>query len=196
MAQSRKSRHRIHSTRPPLALTIKHRRCPGTRASRLTRTRCWLTDRRPSHVVRPMCNQMTGQALRPGSRRERRVTADPRRTCRLGAARRKAEETGGRSARDELLKAASELWEAGKEATQRRECERELLTNKDSAPSSTSKFYLVINNFGRLRGRQPQPCNHRDMARGSGIFQSNLCSASRRTYGYVPGQPEHTGLFG
>jgi hypothetical protein len=31
---------------------------------------------------------------------------------------------------------------------------RQLLTNEGSAPSSTSQFDLVINNMGRLRGRQ------------------------------------------
>jgi len=72
----------------------------------------------------------------------------------------------------------------------------ELLTNEGSAPSSTSQFDPVINNFGRLRGRQPHSCKHRDMACCSGVFQGNLRSASRRTYGYVPGQPEHTGLLG
>ena len=73
---------------------------------------------------------------------------------------------------------------------------RQLLTNEGSAPSSTSQFDLVINNVGRLRGRQRQPCKHRDIARGFGVFQGNLCSASRTTYGYVPGQPEHAGLSG
>ena len=72
----------------------------------------------------------------------------------------------------------------------------ELLTNEGSAPFSTSQFDLVINNLGRLRGRQRQPCKHRDIARGFGVFQGNLCSASRKTYGYVPGQPERAGLFG
>ena len=52
---------------------IKHRSCPGTRDSRLTRTRRWLRDRRPSHVKRPACNQMKGQAFRQGSRRPRKV---------------------------------------------------------------------------------------------------------------------------
>src|SRR5271166_2072683 len=61
---------------------------------------------------------------------------------------------------------------------------RELLTNEGSAPSSTSQFDLVINNLGRLRGRQRQPCKHRDIARGLGVFQGNLCSASRKTNGY------------
>ena len=69
-------------------------------------------------------------------------------------------------------------------------------TYKGAAPSSTSQFDLVINNVGRLRGRQRQPCKHRDIARGFGLFQGNLCRASRGTYGYVPRQPEHTGLCG
>src|SRR4029077_20501004 len=75
----------------------------------------------------------------------------------------------------------------------RKKCCLELVTNEGSAPSSTSQFDLVINNLGRLRGRQRQPCKHRDIARGFGVFQGNLCSASRKTYGYVPGQPEHAG---
>jgi hypothetical protein len=52
---------------------------------------------------------------------------------------------------------------------------RELLTKEGSAPSSTFQFDLVINNVGRLRGRQRQLCKHRDIARGLGVFQGNLC---------------------
>jgi hypothetical protein len=66
---------------------------------------------------------------------------------------------------------------------------RQLLTNEGTAPSSPSQFDLVIYNVGRLRGRQRQPCNHWDVARGFGVLQGNLCSASRTTDGYVPGQP-------
>ena len=71
----------------------------------------------------------------------------------------------------------------------------ELLTNEGSPPSSTSQFDLVINNLGRLRGRQRQPGKHRDIARGFGVFQGNLCNASRKTYGYVPGQESTPALL-
>ena len=56
------------------------------------------------------------------------------------------------------------------------------MTNEGSAPSFPSQFDLIINNLGRLRGRQHQPCKCRDIARGFGVFQGNLCSASRKTY--------------
>ena len=72
---------------------------------------------------------------------------------------------------------------------------RQLLTNEGSAPSSTSQFDLVINNVSRLRGRQYRPCKHRDIARGFGVLQGDLCSASRTTDGYVPGEPGHTGAL-
>src|SRR5271166_1112312 len=73
---------------------------------------------------------------------------------------------------------------------------QELLTNERPAPSSTSQFDPVIDNLGRLRGRQRQPCKHRDIARGLGVFQGNLYRAFRKAYGYVSGQPQNTGLFG
>jgi hypothetical protein len=73
---------------------------------------------------------------------------------------------------------------------------RQSSTNEGSAPSSTRQFDLVVNNVGRLCGRQRQPCKHWDIARGFGVFQGNLCSASRTTDGYVPGQPGRTGLAG
>src|ERR1700722_4810755 len=72
----------------------------------------------------------------------------------------------------------------------------QLSTNEGSAPSSTYQFDLTINDMGRLRGRQRQPCKHRDIAGGFGVFQSNLCCASRTTDGYVPRQPRLTRLAG
>jgi hypothetical protein len=57
---------------------------------------------------------------------------------------------------------------------------RELLTKEGSAPSATCQFDLIINNVGRLRGRQRQPCKHRDIARGLGFFQGNLCTPPER----------------
>ncbi len=47
---------------------IKHRSCPGTRASRLTRMRRCLRDRRPSLIEPPACNRVKGRALRPALR--------------------------------------------------------------------------------------------------------------------------------
>jgi hypothetical protein len=72
---------------------IKHRGCPGTRASRPPRVRRWRRDCRPRRVTRPACNQMKGQAFRPGSRRPRKsnLSAVWRR------ARRQSEETNWRS---------------------------------------------------------------------------------------------------
>ena len=46
---------------------------PRNSSSRPTRMRRWLRDRRPRPVNRPVCNQMTGQALRQGIRRVRQV---------------------------------------------------------------------------------------------------------------------------
>ena len=47
---------------------IKRRSCPRTRASRLTRMRRCLRDRRPSLIEPPACNQVKGQALRSALR--------------------------------------------------------------------------------------------------------------------------------
>jgi hypothetical protein len=47
---------------------MKHRSCPGTRASRLTRMRRWPRDRRPSLIEPPACNRVKGRALRPALR--------------------------------------------------------------------------------------------------------------------------------
>ena len=54
---------------------IKHPNRRGTRDSPPPRMRRWLTDCRPSLVNRPTCNQMKGQAFRPGPRRPRKVNS-------------------------------------------------------------------------------------------------------------------------